>query len=314
MKNKKKTLLEYLLGIGFILSLLHLCNKLIFFFATYKEKLYNQNGHYYSHKSGKIYYTKSGEGSPLLLIHDLHCSSSSYEWNEVVKDFSKKYSVYTIDLLGCGRSDKPNITYTSYLYVQLITDFIKEIIGEPAYCIATADSSPLLIMSAHMHPETCTKITLINPTYFDDAKCFPSRFDKFVKDICNTPIVGSFIYNLSTLRGSILKDFHIEYFFSTNSKIKKYTNYYYEAAHLSGNSGKYLFASKQGHYLGCNVNAAFSCINMPITIIFGDSMAYVTDMWDYAISLNPNTKIHTIPNTALFPHLERPDLFIKYIK
>ena len=59
-----------------------------------------------------------------FLIHDLKPESSSYEWKRVVKALAKKHTVYTIDLLGCGYSDKPNITYTAYMYTQLLNDFI----------------------------------------------------------------------------------------------------------------------------------------------------------------------------------------------
>ena len=64
---------------------------------------------------------KKGEGTPLLLVHDLNCASSNYEWKYVVDDLSKRHTVYAIDLLGCGHSDKPKMTYTNYLYVQLLT-------------------------------------------------------------------------------------------------------------------------------------------------------------------------------------------------
>ena len=52
----------------------------------------------------------------------------------------KDHTVYTIDLLGFGRSEKPNLTYTNYLYVQLVTDFIQNIIGEKTDIIASNES------------------------------------------------------------------------------------------------------------------------------------------------------------------------------
>ena len=99
--------------------------------------MYKRQGSYYEWKFGKIYYTKKGDGKPLLLIHDLTTSSSAYEWNKVIDKFSKTNTVYCLDLLGCGRSDKPNLTYTNYLYVQLLTDFIKHVIGDKTDIIAT---------------------------------------------------------------------------------------------------------------------------------------------------------------------------------
>lgn len=87
-------------------------------------------GKYYHWKYGNIYYTKSGKGKPVLLIHDLDPTASSYEWKAVTKKLAENHTVYAIDLLGCGRSEKPNMTYTNYLYVQLMNEFISNVINE----------------------------------------------------------------------------------------------------------------------------------------------------------------------------------------
>ena len=76
-----------------------------------------------------------------MLVHDLEPASSSYEWHEVRKRLAKNHTVYTIDLLGFGRSEKPNLTYTNYLYVQLLSDFIKSEIGHRTDILATGDAA-----------------------------------------------------------------------------------------------------------------------------------------------------------------------------
>ena len=63
------------------------------------------------------------------------------------------YTVYTIDLLGCGRSEKPNLTYTNFLYVQLISDFIKSEIGRRTDVVAVGASSSILTMACAYNPD-----------------------------------------------------------------------------------------------------------------------------------------------------------------
>ncbi|MCI8408041.1 MAG: alpha/beta fold hydrolase [Lachnospiraceae bacterium] len=314
MKKNKKTLLEIIGGIVFFFSFLHAINRLMFFLATLKEHLFTRNGEYYKHPSGRMFYTKTGSGSPILLIHDLNPTSSGYEWNEVVDELSTNHTVYTVDLLGCGRSDKPNITYTSYLYVQQISSFVRDIIADSPECVVTGDSAALAVMTARIYPNLFNKITLINPTHFDEVKYFPSYIDKILKNILELPIIGTFIYNLYTSRSHILKVFHTEYFFSKEKSALKYISRYHEAAHLKGSSCKYLYASQRCHYLGCDVTTAFSNINIPIKVIFGDAMSYTEDMWDYIISLNPSANVCTIANAAYLPQLEHPSAFLKILK
>ena len=64
---------------------IHLMNRTVNRTACMKEILSSHPGHYYDWKHGRIYYTKTGSGAPLLLIHDLHPASSSYEWSRMMK-------------------------------------------------------------------------------------------------------------------------------------------------------------------------------------------------------------------------------------
>ena len=103
----------------------HAVNRVCFSTSTLKNVLKEDDSNYFEWRFGKIKYTKRGTGSPLLLIHDLIVGSSGYEYRKIVDDLSKDHELYVLDLLGYGLSDKPNMTYTNYLYVQLILDFIK---------------------------------------------------------------------------------------------------------------------------------------------------------------------------------------------
>ena len=121
-------------------GIMHCVNKLVESGLT-AEMNAKTGGSYYHWKHGNIYYKKIGKGSPLLLIHDLNASSSVFEWSEVVRQLSVNRTVYTPDLIGCGKSDKPPIVYTNYFYVQMIQDFVKDIIGEKTDVMATGLSS-----------------------------------------------------------------------------------------------------------------------------------------------------------------------------
>ena len=77
---------------------------------------------------------------------------------------SEDHTVYAIDLLGCGRSEKPNMTYTNYLYVQLVNDFIHAVIEEKTDVIATGDSLSFVIMGCQMESKYYDKIIGVTPT------------------------------------------------------------------------------------------------------------------------------------------------------
>ena len=147
MKKKTKKFLLYSTA---ALVGMYAHNRFVEETASKKNMLPTENGAYYPWTQGNIFYTKSGEGNPLLLIHDTNPESSSFEWSKIRKYLQKYHTVYTIDLLGCGLSDKPGVSYTSYMYVQLITSFIKDIIKEKTDIIPANMTAPSVIMANQM--------------------------------------------------------------------------------------------------------------------------------------------------------------------
>ena len=86
----------------------------------------------------RIAYTKRGSGPPLLLVHGIHATASSFEWRFNVDELARNHTVYTIDLLGFGRSDRPAIRYSARLYLALIADFVAQVVASPVVIVATS--------------------------------------------------------------------------------------------------------------------------------------------------------------------------------
>ena len=194
--NWKKNLKTCTILTGLTVASMHIVNRFVYYMSTIDEILSDKNTEYYDWRFGRICYHKTGSGSPLLLIHDLNVCSSSYEWNQIVDQLSKTNTVYTIDLLGCGRSDKPYLTYTNYLYVQLITDFIKHIIGEKTDIIAMGESGSFVLMACANDHSIIDKVLLINPGDLIELSKIPTKRTKLKQHCINMPVVGTFLYNL----------------------------------------------------------------------------------------------------------------------
>ena len=196
-KNKHK-----LLTAGILLSLatgiIYVINRIVFATATLKNLLKSSADNYYEWRFGKIYYRKKGHGTPVLLIHDLNVYSSAYEWNKVIDELAKTRTVYAVDLLGCGRSEKPRITYTNYLYVQLITDFIKNVIGEKTDVVANGYSGSFSVLAGYSDTDYIKKLILINPPSLASLNRIPSKRSKLHKFILELPVFGTLIYNIRT--------------------------------------------------------------------------------------------------------------------
>lgn len=273
----------------------------------------DSENNYYEWRFGKIRYTRKGSGTPLLLIHNLTPGSSQYEYSKIINQLSKKHEVFSLDLLGYGLSDKPNITYTNYLYVQLISDFIKTVIGKKTNIIASGDSSPIAIMSCHNDPELLNQIILINPQSIYQLNQIPSKQTKLLKLLIETPIIGTFIYNLINNKNSFTKDFKEKYFNNPLVSMEDSIDHYSLTAHLNRNNSKYAYSSYIGKYMNVNIIHALKEINNNIFIIAGKEIEDIETIVENYIYYNISIESSYITNTKQLPQLEKPDELLKQI-
>lgn len=291
-------------------GLIHIANKIIISSAPLKTPI-PKDHHFYQWKFGKIFYTKQGSGSPLLLIHDLQSGSSEYEWNKVRTALSKKYEVYTLDLLGCGRSDKPKITYTNFLYVQLLCDFVKNVIGRKTDLIASGYSGSFSVMACRNDEDLFNKILLVNPPDLKELNEIPTKNSLTQKFILEIPIIGTMIYNIFMCRQNIDHIFAEKLFFNPFRVDPGFQDSYYENAHTDNCGSKYLYASRVGKYTNLNIINCIREIDHSIYIIQGDHETGAKDVLRAYTSHNPAIEAITIQRTKHFPHIEDPEDFLK---
>lgn len=303
----KKNIKHFFILTALAAGTIHVINRFIDVTAEIKNILKSENGNQYEWKNGNIYYTKRGTGSPVLLIHDLNPLSSSYEWFKLVKKLEKTHTVYTIDLLGCGRSEKPYLTYTNYLYVQLVTDFINNIIGEKTSIITTGSSVSFAVLANNMNKNIIDKIIAINPADIKNFEDAQDKFSSLKKTLLELPIVGTFIYNVRTSNSYITKAFREDYFAKPQLISSKLIDAYYEASHMHHSRGKYLMASIEGHYTENSIVHALKKIDIPLYILqsrYGKNFISQTDAY---CRLNSNIEAAYISNCKKLPQLEAPD-------
>lgn len=311
--SMKKNIKHFFILTAFAAGTIHFVNRFIDMTAEMKNILKSQNGEYYDWKNGRIFYSKRGSGSPILLVHELNPIASSYEWCRLVKKLEKTHTVYTLDLLGCGRSDKPCLTYTNYLYVQLLTDFIHNIIGESPDVITTNNSISFAVLSQNMDRSLIRRIIAINPPALGTFERNPDKYSSVKKILLELPIIGTFIYNIRTHETNIQKILRETYFAKPQLVSSKMLDAYYESAHMDKSHGKYLMASIEGHYTDNAITHALKKIEIPLYIIESRNMKDAVAIADSYTHKNSYVETSYISNAGLTPQLEVPDKLLGII-
>lgn len=303
MNQKAKTLL-FLTALA--AGTIHIINRFEYTISTGKNVLAFPDNRYYEWRFGKIRYIKKGTGFPLLLLHDLTLGSSSYEFSKILDELSKTNEVYCIDFLGYGLSDKPDITFTNYLYVQMLTDFIKNVIGRKTDVVATGDAFPVAILTCHNNSETIRKLIAINPQSLFQLNQIPSKQTRILKFLLDTPVLGTFIYNLHTNKTAFRKIFEEKIFYNPYDVNEKDILSYVEAAHTPDYHSKHAYASYIGRYTNANIIHAIKEINNSIYMIAGEEKTDNHTVIDNYTYYNNAIEALFIQKTKQLPHLEKP--------
>lgn len=304
MKAKNKLLTLLILSAGATAATAAI-NKFIQISATSRSLLSDPQSLCYKWRLGNIHYTKTGSGKPLLLIHDLNAYSSGYEWNQMVGRLNENYTVYTLDLLGCGRSEKPNMTYTNYVYVQLISDFVKSVIGHRASVISTGESASIPIMACANNPELFDQIMLINPLSLHDYSQMPGKMSKYYKIVVDMPVIGTLLYHIASSHQAITEELTTKGFYNPYTVKSTWIDSYYESAHL-GASPKSVYSSVKCNFTKCNIVNALKKIDNSIYLIGGGAVDNIAEVINEYKAYNPSIESTILEETKLLPQLEAP--------
>lgn len=299
---------------GSVIGTMHIINRVFTYIATADDYLNKDSYEYYNWRFGKIAYKKKGTGSPVLLVHNFNVCSSSDEWKNIENELAKTNTVYSIDLLGCGCSDHPALTYTNFLYVQLITDFIKHIIGEKTDVIVSGDSSSFVLMASANDETIINRIIMINPQNLISLAKVPTKRTKLIKHILFTPVIGTFIYNMQINKRTISQKFISSCYYNQNTVNERDILTCFEASHKEKGYSKYLYACQKSRYTNANILFCLSKLNNSIFIIVGNSNPENALSASQYQNQLPSIEIIGMDNTKQLPHVEKPEEFMEQVR
>jgi len=262
---------------------------------------------------GDIRYVTAGdvENPPMLMVHGIYPGAAALEYKEVMENFAKNYRVYAIDLLGFGYSDKPNVTYSTYLYVRLIKDFVEGIIGKPVAAVASLHSAAALATCAKLNPEWFTNLVLISPTGTTDFVEMPTDAETSAKKVFSSPIFGtSFYHALTSMRG-LAGYFRVEGL--REEPEGEDLDELYLSAHAVSTGGKYPIAALLAKHFNVDIKKTLDELETPHHIITGSIEPNPTSFGTWR-GLGTNTATSLVDDARLLPHVDKPEEFYDLCK
>ncbi|WP_016950573.1 alpha/beta fold hydrolase [Anabaena sp. PCC 7108] len=88
---------------------------------------------------------------PLILLHGFGASIG--HWRHNLEVLGEYHTVYALDMLGFGASEKVPANYSVELWVEQVYDFWKAFIGQPVILVGNSTGSLISIVAAAAHPD-----------------------------------------------------------------------------------------------------------------------------------------------------------------
>jgi len=267
---------------------------------------------FFDWKYGRIFYRTAGtehSGPPLVFIHGVGAGSSSFMWRKNFDVQARDFRVYAVDLLGFGFSDKPStVPYSADLYVELITDFIREVAGYPANIVASSLGGAYSIRVADEHPELIKSMVLNAPTGADKPNTRPGMSGAAFYGLLQSPVLGTSFYNVMASERSI-RDYSRQHLFYDHRRVtNRVVANFYATSHQPG--AQHAIAAFLSGYLNTDTRAAFSRLTQRVMLVWG-RQDQTTPVAQAAALLeaNPRASLEVFDYCKMMPEQEHPEKF-----
>lgn len=145
----------------------------------------------------KLHYIDEGEGDPILFLHGN--PTSSYLWRNIIPHLTPNARCIALDLIGMGKSDKPDIAYTFDNHYDYLEKFIEALNLKNITLVIHDWGSGLGFNYAYKHQNNIKGIAfmeaIFKPVEWDDL---PKDF-KMIFKMLRTPFVGWLMVSVANM-------------------------------------------------------------------------------------------------------------------
>lgn len=140
------------------------------------------------------YWVLGNQGSPVILIHGLGASAEI--WMHNVEALATKHRIYVPDLVGFGRSDKPEVPFAPLRFVNFINDFMNALNIERASLVGQSLGGGIALQYTLQFPDKVDKLVLLDSAGFGKEVIFTLK-------LISLPVIGELMTRPSRLEVSL---------------------------------------------------------------------------------------------------------------
>ncbi|WP_414618710.1 alpha/beta fold hydrolase [Calothrix sp. CCY 0018] len=251
------------------------------------------------------------KSSPLMLLHGFGASIG--HWRHNLEILGDRHTVYALDMLGFGASEKAPANYSVDLWVEQAYDFWKTFIRKPVILIGNSLGSLVSAAAAAKYPEMVSCVVMINlPDPNLEKEAIPAFLYPLVATIkgfvANPLLIKSVFYLIR--RPNILRRGATFAYGSPETVTEELLDILSKPTLDRGaaNALTALVKSQNNPNYSPNVKKILSTITIPMLLIWGEKDKIIP----YALASefvrhNENIQLLSLANIGHCPHDECPE-------
>lgn len=248
---------------------------------------------------------------PLILLHGFGASIGHWRHNLAV--LGKDHSVYALDMLGFGASEKAFAPYTIHLWVEQVYDFWRTFIQQPVVLVGNSIGSLVCLAAAMAHPEMIQATVMISlPDPSVREAMLPGLVRPLVtaveRALTTPPLLRSLFYLVRHPR--IVRPWAAIAYATPTPVTDELVEILVGPAHDQGSAGAFCAILKAmiDPQFGPNVKAVLPQLQIPMLLIWGQQDRMIPPHLGREFArYNPNLKLLEIENAGHCAHDECPE-------
>ncbi|KJH72915.1 alpha/beta fold hydrolase [Aliterella atlantica] len=255
------------------------------------------------------YWQVGNQGTSVLFVHG--AGASIDYWYKNVFELAQNHRVYALDLVGSGKSDKPDTTYTYDDLAQFVIEFVDAVGLSQLSLVATSGGGAIALKLTSAYPDRVQKLVLANCAGLGKSVGFGMRVSAIpgVGEALNKP-------SIATAKFLIHQCFYAPQLFLTDEVIDLvYRNIPVEVLKFQLRTFRTAanFLGMKSAFLS-SIRECLSKIHCPTLVLWGKQDRVIPVKYaQVAVQAIPNAKLQLFDECGHLIYIECSDAFNKQV-
>jgi pimeloyl-ACP methyl ester carboxylesterase len=251
------------------------------------------------------YWSAGEKGSTVILLHGVGCSVEFWERN--IATLAREHRVFAVDIVGFGRTDKPEVVYTFQLMADFVLGFMNAMGIDKASLVGNSMGGGISMTVAAQAPERVKKIVLVDPVGL-------GRRQSPMMRLMTLPVIGNVLTKPG--RQGVVRQMQL-CLYDPSQASDDFIDRVAAIGTLPGNQRSFLSLLREtSNIVGvkkglvADFSARLKKIKTPILVIWGrqDSILPVSE-GEVAVEGMANVRLHVMDRAGHLPQIDKPEEF-----